>query len=258
MRACTIISKSGFLLILAALLAGSPEASAQPPVGGAIGESAPAAPGKKNEDHGLFDQSSPYLDYGDFNLTEEENEDTQYFQNGRFFGLSFGGGYQSATGNRGKLYEPAIPRFDVRVQYWFNFQFAADLGIFFANHSFLDNTTNIEVKLVGYGAHLKYYFDVRDAAAPITFANPYLSFGFGALTKNQVSATSSAPDSDSTLSVGGGGGLEFPIVHKRTYLNLELMFHTQNFTDTNETRYRAVTDLTGGFFTLLAHFMFTW
>ena len=258
MRGCTIISKSGFLLILAALLAGSPEASAQPPVGGAIGESAPAAPGKKNEDHGLFDQSSPYLDYGDFNLTEEENEDTQYFQNGRFFGLSFGGGYQSATGNRGKLYEPAIPRFDVRVQYWFNFQFAADLGIFFANHSFLDNTTNIEVKLVGYGAHLKYYFDVRDAAAPITFANPYLSFGFGALTKNQVSATSSAPDSDSTLSVGGGGGLEFPIVHKRTYLNLELMFHTQNFTDTNETRYRAVTDPTGGFFTLLAHFMFTW
>jgi hypothetical protein len=36
------------------------------------------------------------------------------------------------------------------------------------------------------------------------------------------------------------------------------MFHTQNFTDTNETRYRAVTDLSGGFFTLLAHFMFTW
>jgi hypothetical protein len=261
MQACTTISKLKCISLLTILSLSLPGVSfAQPPVGGAIGETAGSqvAPQKKQEDHGLFDQASPYLDYGDFSLTEEENEDTQYFQNGRFFGLSFGGGYQAATGNRGKLYEPALPRFDIRVQYWFNFQFAADLGVFFANHNFLDGTINYEVKLIGYGVHLKYYFDVRDAAAPITFANPYLAFGFGALTKNQISSTQSAPDTDSTLSVAGGGGLEFPISHKRTYLNLELLFHTQNFADTNETRYRAVPDLSGGFFTLLAHFMFTW
>jgi hypothetical protein len=220
--------------------------------------SGPGAPGPKKDDTGLFDQSSPYLEYGDFSLNEEENEDSQYFQYGRFFGLSFGAGYQTATGNRGKLYNPALPRFDLRVHYWFNFNFAADMGIFFANHSFFDSNLNYQVKLIGYNAHLKYYFDVRDAAAPLTFANPYLIGGFGVISKTQTSSTQGTPDTDSTMSVSAGAGLEFPISYKKTYLGLEMLYHTQSFLDTDETRYKSVTDLSGGFMTLLAHFMFVW
>jgi len=223
MLACTIISKhlrSFSSLLFFILLGLSAPAFAQAPgpqdQGGAP---SPAIPAQKKEDSGLFDQASPYLDYGDFSLNEEENEDTQYFQYGRFFGLSFGGGYETATGNRGKLYEPALPRFDIRVHYWFSFQFAADLGIFVANHSFLDGTLNHDVKLIGYGVHLKYYFDVRDAAAPLTFANPYLSVGAGAINKTQTTSTQALLTSTPVLARQLAEVSNFPLNIKRPTLS---------------------------------------
>jgi hypothetical protein len=270
MQACTTISKRLLVwILLAAVTGASAFAQGGPPAipmqagpagAGAPGgpEGAPAVPPKK-EDTGLFDGSSPYLDYGDFNLSEEENEDTLYFQYGRYFGLSLGLGYQTATGNRGKLYEAAIPRFDARIVYWFGFHFAADLGVFFANHSFYDQGVNYAVKMIGYGFHLKYYFDVKNASAPVSFANPYLIGGAGAISKSQSSLTQSTPDTDSTMSVDFGAGLEFPIVFKKTYLALELLYHTQSFQDTLETRYEPrVPDLSGGFLTLGMNFMFVW
>lgn len=224
---------------------------------------APAIPASnpKKDDPGLFDQSSPYLEYGDFNLNEEENEDALYFQYGRFFGLSLGLGYQTALGNRGKLYEPSFPRFDLRVHYWFNFNFAMDLGVFMANHSFSFNNTSTAVKMIGYGMHLKYYLDVRDASAALTFSNPFLEMGVGAMSKSQTKSTSATttPDSDSTLSVDLGGGFEFPVVYKKTYFILEGLYHTQNFQDSSETKYQPkVDDLNGGFLTVIGHFMFVW
>jgi len=214
---------------------------------------------QKKEETRLFDGSSPHLEYGSFNLNEEENEDTQFFQYGRFFGISIGLGYQSATGNRGKLYDSALPRFDARMQYWFSFNLAGDLGVFFANHSFSTGTTNYEAKLIGYGFHLKYYFDVKNSSAAISFANPFILGGIGAMSKSQSSLTSSQPDTDSTMSVDFGGGFEFPVVFKKTYLTVEALYHTQNFADTQDPDLSPDHSLlTGGFFSLMCHFMFVW
>jgi len=260
MPECTFIFKRILCRFLAGIvlaLSASSGAFAQgvPPAEGAPA-SAPSIP--KKEDTSLFDGSSPYLEYGDFNLNEEENEDTQYFQYGRFFGVSLGLGYQSATGNRGKLYNAALPRFDARIQYWFGFHLAGDLGVYFANHDFTDGTANYDVKLIGYGFHLKYYFDVKNASAAISFANPFLMGGLGAMSKSQSSVTSAAPDTDSSMSVDFGGGFEFPVVYKKTYLTVEALYHTQSFADTQETKYSSVPNLNGGFFSLMTHFMFVW
>jgi hypothetical protein len=222
---------------------------------------APAIPGgAKKEDTGLFDQASPYLEYGDFNMAEEENQDALYFQYGRFFGVSLGLGYQTATGNRGALYDPAIPRFDIRIHYWFDFNFAMDLGVFFANHSFNLETTSYQTKFIGFGVHLKYYFDVRDSSAALSFANPFLEGGIGQWSESQTHTGVTIPDTDSSLSVDFGGGLEFPIVYKKTYFIVEALYHTQSFNDSKdtETYVSRVPNLNGGFFTLMGHFMFVW
>jgi hypothetical protein len=257
---CKSISLSLLLMGVAILEASNSHAQTENPTM-MNGPGIPSGSGKK-EETGLFDQSSPYLDYGDFNMNEDENEDTLYFQYGRFFGLSLGLGYQQALGNRGKLYSPAFPRLDLRVQYWFNFNFALDLGVFFVNHSFNDPSNgdrNTAVKMIGYGVHLKYYFDVRDKSAALTFSNPFISAGIGAMSKAESTSVSSVPDNDSTLSVDLGGGFEFPIVYKKTYFILEGLYHTQNFADTNENKYSAkVPDMSGGFVTLIGHFMFVW
>ncbi len=277
MPACTFtFNLRSTLLILLALLLATPSGFAQNvrpndpaiPAGGGspqnpgMGVDQPAIPsGAKKEDTGLFDQTSPYLEYGDFNMNDDENDDSLYFQYGRFFGVSMGLGYQTALGNRGKLYEAALPRLDLRVMYWFTFNFGMDLGIFFANHSFTNSDgNNTQVKMIGYGMHLKYYFDVRDSSAALTFANPFLAVGIGAMSKSESTIKSTEPESDSTLSMDFGGGFEFPVSYKKTYFILELLYHTQNFKDSIETLYekRGITDLNGGFLTLVGHFMFVW
>ena len=238
---------------------GNPAGNAGMGAGSGAATNAPMVPSGKKEETNLFDGSSPYLDYGDFNSSDEEDTDTLYFQYGRFFGVSLGLGYQTATGNRGLLYAPAFPRVDIQLHYWFDFQFAMALGVFFATHNFTDQGTTTTVKLLGYGVDLKYYFDVRNASAAISFANPFLVFGAGEMSKTQSTITSTAPDSDSSFTVGIGGGFEFPISYKKTYLILEGKYNTQSFADTAEPKYSdRVPDLSGGFFSLMAHLLFTW
>ena len=264
MQACTIISKKvsrAFLLGVATLLVQqtlTEEALAQGGPPSPDGPPSMVAP--KKEESGLFDTSTPYLDYADFSLNEEEAEDTQYFQYGRYFGVSLGLGYQTATGNRGKLYTAAMPRIDARIQYWFGFNFAADMGIFLADHTYFNGSANTRVKMIGYGVHLKYYFDVKDASAVISFSNPHLIGGLGVISKNEsTSLNTSTPDTDSTFSVDFGAGLEFPIIYKKTYFNLEVLYHTQNFIDTDEDQNPGnLPDRSGGFLTLMGHFMFVW
>lgn len=221
---------------------------------------APVPSGAKKEEATLFDQYSPYLDYGDFNSSEEEDADTLYFQYGRFFGISLGLGYETATGNRGLLYDSALPRFDIKVHYWFDFQFAMAMGIWFATHTFDYNNSANTAKLTGYYVDLKYYFDVRNASSVITFANPHLLLGVGAISKTETrSAASFAPGSDSTLSMSFGAGFEFPVSYKKTYFIIDMRYWTQSFQDTDSDQFtQRVADLQGGFFTLMGHLMFTW
>jgi len=256
MQACTFISKILILLFLAL-----PAMNAQAQTEGVPGAGAPApdAQAPKKEDPGTFDQSTPYLEYGDFNINDDDDADSLYFQYGRFFGVSLGLGYQAATGNRGLLYAPTFPRFDLKVHYWFDFQLAMNIGIFFASHTFEKDGVTNNVRLIGYGVDLKYSFDVRNASAPLTFSNPFVIAGAGSISKT-ISNLQNSVDSDSSFSVNFGAGLEFPIVHKKTYFILESRYHTQNFTDTIDTAYQSkgIPDLTGGFFTVMGHLLFTW
>jgi hypothetical protein len=261
-RECTFISNVFILWVILAGVTSIPHASAQEPGGPAspgMPAESPSIPTGKKEEANLFDQYSPYLDYGDFSASEEEDADTLYFQYGRFFGVSLGLGYQTATGNRGLLYEAALPRFDLKVHYWFDFQFAMAMGIWFATHNFQYEATNYTASLNGYYADLKYYFDVRDASAPITFANPHLLLGVGAISLAQTTSGSVLPTNDATLSLSFGAGFEFPISHKKTYFLLDMRYWTQNFQDTDSDDFiNRVPDLTGGYFSLMGHLMFTW
>jgi hypothetical protein len=251
MQACTSISKIILILLMALSTVNASAQTEEPP--------AAAATPPKKEEPGLFDQSTPYLEYGDFNMNDEEDADTLYFQYGRFFGLSLGLGYQAATGNRGLLYTPAFPRFDLKVHYWFDFQTAMNIDIAYASHTYDLNGTN-NVRLMSYGVSLKYSFDVRNAAAPIAFSNPFLIAGVGAISKTETTITTSTIDSDSTFSVNFGAGLEFPITHKRTYFILDGRYHTQNFLDTNDTVFntKGLPDLSGGFFSITGSILFAW
>jgi hypothetical protein len=146
-----------------------------------------------------------------------------------------------------------------RVHYWFDFQWALQIGINTVRHYFNFNNLRTDVSFFGLGLDLKYYFDVRNASAPITFANPYLLVGLGSLSKTETSSDigQSAPDPSFMYSLGGG--LEFPISHRKTYFQLEFRYQgADQFQDMGSQEFTPLTDLSGGYFIVSGHVLFTW
>ncbi len=210
---------------------------------------------------------TPFTEYGEFNEISSEEADQKFFKFGRFFGVSLGLGFEFADGNRGALWQGGFPMVDFKVHYWFDFNFALDLGFFVANHYFDTNAQNlghVDVNMLHLGVDLKYYFNTQNLSAPISFANPYLSIGFGSYSKTQNSATLGSSDSDTSVGVALGGGLEFALIPNKTFFEVEAKVHLVHFKDTYTTIYQAVNggpglqDMTGNFYTVSGNFLFTW
>src|SRR4051812_6901711 len=92
-------------------------------------EGAPSA-GKASQPEDEDFTGSPFTEYGEFNEDADEAADAKFFQYGRLFGISLGGGYQGAGGNRGLLWQGGFPNIDFKLHYWFDFNFALDLNFF--------------------------------------------------------------------------------------------------------------------------------
>lgn len=210
---------------------------------------------------------SPYTNYGEFNNQEAEEEaDEQYFQYGRFFGLSLGLGYEAVTGNRGALWQGGFPLIEFKLHYWFDFHFALTIDVYSANHFFQDNNPQIghtDVNLVHLGLELKYYFDTKDLSSTISFANPYVIAGVGPYTKTETSVLVGAADTDTAIGADAGAGIEFAVAPKKVYFEFEGRIHIVQFKDTYTTRFQPASEggldnLTGQFLTITGNILFTW
>jgi hypothetical protein len=216
--------------------------------------------------------TTPYTTYGDFNQDKEEEEDTNFFQYGRFFGVSLGVGIETIDGNRGTLYTGGgFPLLDFKLLYWFDFNFALDVGIFFVNHSYSRPQVANIVPASSYGTHsvnifqvgvdLKYYFDTKNLSAPISFANPFLVLGAGSYTKTDSDNQLSNSDTDTEIGLNFGAGLEFTLSPGHTYLDLQGDVRLVTFNDTYSSDYtypERLANLTGNFYTFVAKVLFTW
>jgi hypothetical protein len=208
-------------------------------------------------------KETPYTGYGEFNEQEDEDDASRFFQFGRFFGVSLGSGFNGVTGNRGLLYQGGTPVVDFKVMYWFDFNFALELGLTTANH-FYDSQARgfANITLTRIGVDLRYYLPMQDLAAPITFANPYLLIGGGPISKQESLQTQNVVESDTGLGLAVGGGLEFTVSPRKIYFGVAAKYQFVTFKDTFTTEFQSenipITDLTGGFYTLLGTVLFTW
>ena len=209
--------------------------------------------------------STPFTRYGDFNMQHDEDDDTSFLQYGRFFGVSLGLGFQTITGNRGALYQGGFPVFDFKFHYWFDFSFALDLDIMSANHYFDAPTvysSRTQVNILRLGIDLRYYLDVKNLSAPISFANPFIIVGAGSYTKNETRADGSPGSSDTNLGMNAGFGLEFALKPKKTYFQIESKIHLVNFPDIDTSKFNVkptnLPDLSGMYLSITGNFLFTW
>lgn len=259
MRACVFTFNSVLLLALIVFLS-APSRAEEPAKPPPQEKAAPAADKTLMPEEEDF-SSTPYTEYGEFNEEEEEAADTRFFQFGRFFGIGLGLGYQGVTGNRGIIWKGGFPAVDFKIHYWFDFNFALDINLQTASHFYqLSENAHTDITFLRTGLDLRYYIDVKNLSAPITFANPYLTLGFGSYTKGETDVIAgTATDTDTTVGFSLGAGLEFALKPRKVYLQLEGKTHFARFKDTASTFFQpTANDMTGLFYTGTANLMFTW
>lgn len=226
-----------------------------------FGELAIAADAPTSENDGDY-ADTPYTKYGEFNEEEDEQNAALFFQYGRFFGVSLGIGLEGATGNRGLLWRGGFPLIDVRLHYWFDFNFALQLGFSTVQHNFdTFNTGNVvTVSMSRLGVDLKYYFETKNLSSAVTFAGPYVVLGGGSYQKSENNSGTEGTDDDAAFGINAGAGLEFLISHKKAYFDLQAKLHSVNFEDRFDGSFRSagINDLTGLFYTFTGSVLFVW
>lgn len=220
--------------------------------------------------------------FSDFNEDLEAAqvaEDERFYRYGRFFSFNLGLGLTSFTGNRGRAYDNENPSYSAGIVYFFNFQTAFTLGFAYSKHHMLLDTEVlsykspkaglIDISMLRTYAGFKYYIDTADLGTAITYSNPHfiarMEYWYQTVKfKEQVQY---GTETGGGLGTGIGGGLEFPIELKSTYIGLEVLYHSVNFFDKFTKKYRQTKDtnseygyddLTGAAITTMVSYNLTW
>lgn len=218
--------------------------------------------------------------FSDFNEDLEESqiyEDERYYKYGRFFSFQMSIGYTTWSGNRGQLYEDLPPTVGMQVQYFSDFQSAWNIGFGYSKHNitldyatqgFGNPPTTIDVSMLRAYFGYRYYIDTSNLGTAITYSNPYLTMRFEYWYETEKISTTTLNEEENTsngVGFGIGGGLEFPIKIKESYVNVEGLIHTTALSDIRSIKYAptganqpGVEDLTGFAFTLMVGYVWNW
>lgn len=194
--------------------------------------------------------------FQDFNEDLEATqvaEDERFYRYSRFYSINLGIGFTTFTGNRGLAFEDNNPSFNFGLVYFLDFQNAFVMGIALSQHiAFIDSFTNgskseqigrIEQNMLRPYIGFRYYVDTTDLGTAITYSNPYfvgrLEYWYNTTNFPDNKKFSSTSDG-SGVGTGFGAGLEFPIEIKKTYFNVEFLYHIVNFGDKYTQDYRKI------------------
>ena len=199
--------------------------------------------------------------FSDFNDDLEASqvfEDERFYRYGRFFSFNMGLGITDFTGNRGAAYTfDDHPTFHLSFNYFVNFQFSVALGLEFSKHTMIFDTFSVGFQTVQPGAieismlrsflAFRYYVDTTNLGTAITYSNPYFVVrGEYWRQTNKFVERDNIPDQKGGgIGMGIGFGLEFPVILKERYINVEFLWHAVNFFDRNDTDFAQIRDANG-------------
>jgi len=225
--------------------------------------------------------------FSDFNEDLESSqviEDERFYRYSRFFSLNLGLGVTSFTGNRGLAYTDNHPSYALTLMYFLDFQNVFIMGFEYSKHTmFIDTYVNghkdeilgsVVTSMLRPFFGFRYYMDTSDLGTAITYSNPYFvgRMEYWYQTNTFPESNDISDEAGGGIGTGIGFGLEFPIELRKTYFNVEFMFHTVNFFDKYTQDYRKIEtvsdptkpskygydDLTGNVITFFGSYNISW
>ncbi len=88
------------------------------------------------------DAYDPFADYSEFEESADEEEDLNFFRNGRLLTVGFIGGYRGWTQTLSKIYT-GNPAFGLYMCYFFDLRFALQFGFLTSDHTITITGPNI-------------------------------------------------------------------------------------------------------------------
>lgn len=131
----------------------------------------------ENEDFSETNVYDPFIDYTEFEKTEKEKKDIQFFKEGRFITLGLGLGGRLFTGSLQRHMAPFL-NYGAQVGLFLNLNFMLQFYELFSIHPMQLGEDGGIFQLFGGGIDLKYFFDKERLTRSIAFFNPYLLVGF--------------------------------------------------------------------------------
>tara|TARA_Y100000782_G_scaffold21482_1_gene23305 strand:+ start:76282 stop:77103 length:822 start_codon:yes stop_codon:yes gene_type:complete len=219
--------------------------------------------------------------FSDFNEDIESAqiaEDERFYRYGRFFSFQIGLGVTTFDGNRGAAYEDNPPTYNIGINYFMDFRNSFAMGFEYSKHNFVleDETFGfqgqgavglVDVSMLRIYFAPRYYIDTADLGTAITYSNPYLTARLEYWYVNNKFRDQDGvvpDDSGGGLGVGLGGGFEFPIKIKESYLGVEVLWHSVSFHDKFTQNYRSVNggqgydDLSGNAYSVIVSYVINW
>ncbi len=239
---------------------------------------------------GLFDIDDEDMKVGgdiftDFNEDLDAShvvEDERYYRYGRFFSVNISLGMTAFNGNRGLAYENEHPSFGFSLLYFQDFKSAFGLGLAFSkHHMFLGDPVEgfqdfngadetgpgfISINMLRIYFSYRYYMDTSNLGTAITYSNPYFigRIEYWYQTNKYIDQDEIGDASGGAFGFGFGGGLEFPLKMKESYLGIEMLMHIAPFFDKYTLLYKGMSpgtgydDLTGYGFSTMVNYVINW
>ena len=183
------------------------------------------------------DSYDPFADYSEFEQSAEEEEDINFFRNGRLFTLGMIGGYRGFTQTLGQIYTGG-PAFGLFLSYFFDLRFALQVGFLTGDYALRvvgpTETISGNVGITDISFNLKYYFNTQNVTRGLADLNPYLVGGFSQVYRTQTVAGNSDFSKDSAFGFNAGAGLELPMLRNKMYFGFQGSYQLINFADENK------------------------
>lgn len=178
----------------------------------------------------------PFSDYSEFEETEEEEADINFFRNGRLFTMGLAVGYRGFTGQMANIYERGSG-FGIFLTYFFDLRFAMQIGFLTGDSAITIRGPTTAASATGtldlteISFNTKYFLNTQNVTRGLAQLNPYI---IGGVTQYQrtISLTDEvAFGKDSAIGVNLGAGIEIPMLRGKMFLGLEGNYSLVDFAD---------------------------
>ncbi len=179
----------------------------------------------------------PFSDYNEFEQDTDEEADINFLKNGRYLTLALVSGYRGFTDGFSQAYGGNFI-YGLQFSYFFDLNIAASLGYTTGDHAvnFSSSTGKLytgNVNLQVFDLDVKYFFNTDNVTKGLADLNPYALFGTGYYTRTYSLSNEFGEDPDRVAGFRLAGGIEIPVLRRRSYFGFQVLYNFVQFPDEN-------------------------